>query len=395
MTLVLRTQVGIIGAGPAGLLLAQVLANHGIDSIVIEAQARAYVEQRVRAGLMEHDACQQMRDAGVGERMDREGLVHHGIILRFNRASHRIPLTELSGGRHVTVYGQQEVVKDLIATRLAAGLPLLFEAPALAIEGIDTTTPAIRFRRDGVEKIIHCDIIAGADGYHGISRAAMPAETMRIFERVYPFAWLGILAEAAPASDELIYARHPSGFALASMRSPRITRLYLQCANDENLAAWSDARIWDELDTRLADDAGFALARGPILQRGVTPLRSFVAEPMRAGRLFLLGDAAHIVPPTGAKGLNLAFADVHVLAAGLIDWFASGSATGLDGYSQTALRRVWQAERFSWWMTTLLHRFDDHSPFERRMQLAELDYLTSSRAGMTTIAENYVGLKLL
>ena len=395
MTLVLRTQVGIIGAGPAGLLLAQVLANHGIDSIVIEAQARAYVEQRVRAGLMEHDACQQMRDAGVGERMDREGLVHHGIILRFNRASHRIPLTELSGGRHVTVYGQQEVVKDLIATRLAAGLPLLFEAPALAIEGIDTTTPAIRFRHDGVEKTIHCDIIAGADGYHGISRAAMPAETMRIFERVYPFAWLGILAEAAPASDELIYARHPSGFALASMRSPRITRLYLQCANDENLAAWSDARIWDELDTRLADDAGFALARGPILQRGVTPLRSFVAEPMRAGRLFLLGDAAHIVPPTGAKGLNLAFADVHVLAAGLIDWFASGSATGLDGYSQTALRRVWQAERFSWWMTTLLHRFDDHSPFERRMQLAELDYLTSSRAGMTTIAENYVGLKLL
>ena len=391
----LRTQVGIIGAGPAGLLLAQVLANHGIDSIVIEAQARAHVEQRVRAGLMEHDACQQMRDAGVGERMDREGLVHHGIILRFNRASHRIPLTELSGGRHVTVYGQQEVVKDLIAARLAAGLPLLFEAPALAIEGIDTTTPAIRFRHDGVEKTIHCDIIAGADGYHGISRTAMPAETMRIFERVYPFAWLGILAEAAPASHELIYARHPSGFALASMRSPRITRLYLQCANDENLAAWSDARIWDELDTRLADDAGFALARGPILQRGVTPLRSFVAEPMRAGRLFLLGDAAHIVPPTGAKGLNLAFADVHVLAAGLIDWFASGSATGLDGYSQTALRRVWQAERFSWWMTTLLHRFDDHSPFERRMQLAELDYLTSSRAGMTTIAENYVGLKLL
>ena len=395
MTLVLRTQVGIIGAGPAGLLLAQVLANHGIDSIVIEAQARAYVEQRVRAGLMEHDACQQMRDAGVGERMDREGLVHHGIILRFNRASHRIPLTELSGGRHVTVYGQQEVVKDLITARLAAGLPLLFEAPALAIEGIDTTTPAIRFRHAGVEKTIHCDIIAGADGYHGISRAAMPAETMRIFERVYPFAWLGILAEAAPASHELIYASHNSGFALASMRSPRITRLYLQCANDENLAAWSDARIWDELDTRLADDAGFALARGPILQRGVTPLRSFVAEPMRAGRLFLLGDAAHIVPPTGAKGLNLAFADVHVLAAGLIDWFASGSATGLDGYSQTALRRVWQAERFSWWMTTLLHRFDDHSPFERRMQLAELDYLTSSRAGMTTIAENYVGLKLL
>ncbi len=391
----LRTQVAIIGAGPAGLLLGQVLAQAGIASVVIEAQSRPYVESRVRAGLMEHDACQQMRNAGVGARMDREGLVHHGILLRFGGASHRIPLTELAGGRHVTVYGQQEVVKDLIAARLDAGLPLYFDAPAHAIHGIDTPRPSIAFRHNGTEHLLECDIIAGADGFHGISRAAMPADTLRVFERIYPFAWLGILAEAPPANHELVYASHDRGFALASMRSPRITRLYLQYAPDEDLAAWPDARIWDELDTRLADRAGPALARGPIIQRGITPLRSFVAEPMRAGRLFLLGDAAHIVPPTGAKGLNLAFADVHVLSMALVDFFRTGTQTGLDAYSDTALRRVWKAERFSWWMTSLLHRFDSHSPFERRMQQAELDYLTTSPAGMTTIAENYVGLPLL
>ena len=395
MSSTLRTQVGIIGAGPAGLLLAQILHRHGIDSILIEAQSRAYVEHRVRAGLMEHDACQQMRDAGVGARMDREGLVHEGIILRFNATSHRIPLTALSGGRWVTVYGQQEVVKDLIAARLETGRPLFFEAPATAIEGIDTPTPTIRFRHDGVEKSITCDIIAGADGFHGISRAAMPAETLKVFERIYPFAWLGILAEAPPSSHELVYASHANGFALLSMRSPRISRLYLQCAPDEDLALWPDTRIWDELETRLADDQGFRLTCGPILQKSVAPLRSFVAEPLRSGRLFLLGDAAHIVPPTGAKGLNLAFADVHVLSHALIDWYRTGSTTGLDSYSATALRRVWQAERFSWWMTTLMHRFDSHSPFETRMQTAELDYLTSSKAGMTTVAENYVGLPLL
>ncbi len=391
----LRTQVGIIGAGPAGLLLAQILHRHGIDSILIEAQSRAYVENRVRAGLMEHDACQQMRDAGVGARMDRDGLVHEGIILRFNGNSHRIPLTELSGGRKVTVYGQQEVVKDLIVARLETARPLFFEAQATAIEGIDTPTPLIRFRHHGVEKSVACDMIAGCDGFHGISRASMPAETLKIFERSYPFAWLGILADAPPASHELVYASHANGFALLSMRSPSISRLYLQCAPDEDLALWSDARIWDELETRLADSQGFRLTRGPILQKSIAPLRSFVAEPLRAGRLFLLGDAAHIVPPTGAKGLNLAFADVHVLSNALIDWYRRGSTTGLDAYSATALRRVWKAERFSWWMTTLLHRFDSHSPFEARMQLAELDYLTSSKAGMTTIAENYVGLPLL
>ena len=388
----LRTQVGIIGAGPAGLLLAQILHLHGIDSIIIEAQSRPYIENRVRAGLMEHDACQQMRDAGVGARMDREGLAHEGIILRFAGRSHRIPLTELTG-RRVTVYGQQEVVKDLIAARLVSGRPLFFEAPAIAIENTDT--PKIRFRHDGTEKTILCDFIAGCDGFHGLSRASIPANLMNVFERVYPFGWLGILAESPPASHELVYASHANGFALLSMRSPKISRLYLQCAPDENLANWSDDRIWDELDTRLADPASPPLPRGPILQKGITPLRSFVAEPMRHNRLFLLGDAAHIVPPTGAKGLNLAFADVHVLSRAFIAWYQDNEADGLETYSETALRRVWKAERFSWWMTTLMHRFDSHSPFESRMQQAELDYLTSSKAGMTTIAENYVGLRLL
>ena len=388
----LRTQVGIIGAGPAGLLLAQILHLHGIDSIIIEAQSRPYIENRVRAGLMEHDACQQMRDAGVGTRMDREGLAHEGIILRFAGRSHRIPLTELTG-RRVTVYGQQEVVKDLIAARLVSGRPLFFEAPAIAIENTDT--PKIRFRHDGTEKTILCDFIAGCDGFHGPSRASIPAHLMKIFERVYPFGWLGILAESPPASHELVYASHAHGFALLSMRSPRISRLYLQCAPDENLADWPDERIWDELDTRLADRGSTPLPRGPILQKGITPLRSFVAEPMRHGRLFLLGDAAHIVPPTGAKGLNLAFADVHIIARAFTAWYQNNEAGGLETYSATALRRVWKAERFSWWMTTLMHRFDSHSPFEARMQEAELDYLTSSKAGMTTIAENYVGLRLL
>jgi p-hydroxybenzoate 3-monooxygenase len=392
-TQVLRTQVGIVGAGPAGLLLGQLLAQHGIDSVVLEAQSRAYIEQRVRAGLMEHGACQQLRDAGVGARMDREGLPHEGIVLRFDGASHRIPLTELTG-RHVTVYGQQEVVKDLVEARLAAGLKLLFDATATAIEGIDGERPVIRFRHDGVAGELHCDIVAGCDGFHGVARAAMPADLLRVFERVYPFAWLGILAEAPPVSPELVYASHDRGFALASMRSERIVRLYLQCASDADITAWPDGRIWDELDTRFADDQGFRLARGTVLQKGLTPLRSFVAEPLRAGRLFLAGDAAHIVPPTGAKGLNLAFADIHLLAAALRDWFADGDAHGLDGYSAAALRRVWQYERFSWWMTMLLHRFDHHTPFERRMQQAELAYVTGSRAAMTGLAENYVGLPL-
>jgi p-hydroxybenzoate 3-monooxygenase len=327
-----------------------------------------------------------MRNAGIGARMDREGLVHEGIVLRFNDASHRIPLRELSGGRHVTVYGQQEVVKDLIAARLASGRPIHFESPALAIDNTDT--PAITYRHNNETRTLHCDIIAGCDGFHGIARAAMP--NLATYERVYPFAWLGILAEAPPASRELVYSSHEHGFALLSMRSPAVSRLYLQCSPGEDLSRWPDSRIWDELETRL-----FPLARGRITQKNVAPLRSFVAEPLRAGHLFLLGDAAHIVPPTGAKGLNLAFADVHVLAAALIDWFRTGNPAGLDAYSATALRRVWKAERFSWWLTSLMHRFDAHTAFERRMQLAELDYVTTSRAAMTTLAENYVGLPLL
>jgi p-hydroxybenzoate 3-monooxygenase len=389
-----RTQVGIIGAGPAGLLLGRILQLHGIDSVILEATSHEHVLGRIRAGLMEHDACQQMRDAGLGARMDREGMVHEGIVLRFGGRSHRVPLTELTG-RRVMIYGQQEVVKDFIEARTADAQPLLFEAPATAIEGIDTDRPTILYSHQGETRTLECDVVAGCDGFHGIARASMPPGTVDAFERVYPFGWLGILANAAPVSHELVYANHPNGFALATMRSPQVVRLYLQCRIDEDLAEWPDQRIWNELDTRFADDQGFALNRGPVTQKGIAPLRSFVAQPMRHGRLFLAGDAAHIVPPTGAKGLNLAFADVHVLSRALVDWFRSGSSAGIDAYSTTALRRVWKAERFSWWMTNLMHRFDSHTPFEQRMQQAEFDYLVSSRAGLTTIAENYVGLPLL
>lgn len=388
----MRTRVGIIGAGPAGLLLGQLLHLQGIDSVILESRSRAHVESRIRAGVMEHQAAALLRQAGVGARMDREGLPHHGIVLRFGGTSHRIPLTELSGGRSILVYGQHEVVRDLIAARLAAGQEILFEAEATAIDGFMAGAPRIAFRHQGAEHTLDCDILAGCDGFHGICRPAMPAATLREFDRSYPFGWLGILAQVAPASEELIYASHDRGFALLSMRSPSLSRLYLQVAPDEDLALWPDARIWDELRTRLADDQGFVLADGPILQKSVTAMRSYVAEPMQAGRLFLLGDAAHIVPPTGAKGMNLAFADVAVLARALEHWHRTGSTDLLNSYSATALRRVWKAERFSWWMTSLLHRFDSHGPFERRMQLAELDYVTSSRAGATALAENYVGL---
>ena len=387
----MRTQVGILGAGPAGLLLGHLLHLAGIDSVILEAHTRAHVESRIRAGVMEHQAAELLRAAGVGARMDREGLLHHGVVLRFGGASHRIDLATLAG-KSIMVYGQHQVVRDLIAARLAAGLPLLFEAQATAIDGVLGDAPRIAFRHDGAERMLDCDIIAGCDGFHGISRAAMPAGLPRAFECSYPFGWLGILAEVAPASQELVYASHERGFALLSMRSPTLSRLYLQVAPDEDVAQWPNARIWDELRLRLADEAGFALPEGPILQKSVTAMRSYVAEPMRAGRLCLLGDAAHIVPPTGAKGMNLAFADVAVLARALHSWFARGDATLLDAYSDTALRRVWKAERFSWWLTSLLHRFDSHGPFERRMQLAELDYITSSVAGATALAENYVGL---
>lgn len=390
----MRTQVGIIGAGPAGLMLSHLLHLDGIESIVVEVHTRDYVENRIRAGLMEHFSVELLRQAGVGARMDREGLVHHGIVLRFGGRSHRIPLSELTGGKSVMIYGQHEVVKDLIAARLGVGGQILFEAEAIGVDDFDSDRPRIRFRHGGREQQIECDIVAGCDGFHGICRTTLPPGHLSVFDRNYPFGWLGILADVAPSNDELVYANHERGFALLTMRSRKISRLYLQCAPDEDADAWSDEQIWAELETRLFDDAGFVLHPGPILQKGVTAMRSYVVEPLRHGRLFLLGDAAHIVPPTGAKGMNLAFADVVALSRALADWYRRRNHDALDAYSATALRRVWKAERFSWWMTTLMHRFDHYSPFERRMQAAELDYVTTSRAAMTTLAENYVGLPL-
>ena len=384
----MRTQVGIIGAGPAGLLLAQMLQQRGIDSVVLEARSRAHVESRIRAGLLEQGSVETMTEAGVADRLHREALVHHGLDLRFRGQDHRVDLSGLTGGKAVTIYGQQEAVKDMIAIRLAAGLPLHFEVDDVAIHDIATTRPRVTWRQDGAAHVLDCDVIAGCDGFHGICRPAIPTADLRIFDRIYPFAWLGILAKARPMSEELIYARHADGFALATMRSTTISRLYLQCAPDEDLAAWSDDSIWSALRHRLGD----TLEQGPILQRGVTAMRSFVAEPMRHGRLFLAGDAAHIVPPTGAKGMNLAIADVRVLVRALERFFAGQGEALMNSYSATCLDRVWKVQRFSWWMTQLLHRYDDGDAFEDRIRLAELDYLAGSTAALTTLAENYVGL---
>ena len=375
------TQVGIVGAGPAGLVLAHLLAREGIDCVVLEARTRSYVEQRVRAGVLEQGTVDVLTELGVADRLHREGMVHHGLELRFGGAGHRIALSDLTGGRAITVYGQQEVVKDLIA----AGGEIRFEAPATEI---DAEQPLIRFG-DGEE--LRCAIVAGCDGFHGVSRASVPHTA---YEREYPFAWLGILARAAPSSEELIYTHHDRGFALHSMRSPEVTRLYLQVPPEEEIERWPDERIWDELQTRMALEGGdFALNEGEIFDKGITPMRSFVAEPMRHGRLFLAGDAAHIVPATGAKGLNLAVADVRVLARGLIDFFADGDERGLDAYSDRCLRRVWRVQHFSWFMTQMLHRLTG-DPFEARLQRAQLEYVVSSRAAATSLAENYVGLEL-
>ncbi|WP_198369315.1 4-hydroxybenzoate 3-monooxygenase [Roseomonas rosulenta] len=387
----MRTQVGIIGAGPAGLLLAQMLHQRGIDAVVLEARSRAYVESRIRAGLLEQGSVETLTEAGVADRLHREGLVHHGLELRFGGTGHRIDLAGLTGGKVVTIYGQQEAVKDMIAARLAAGLPLLFEAADVAIHDIATNRPRITFRHGGRDQALECDIIAGCDGFHGVCRAAIPSADLRIFDRVYPFAWLGILSRSKPMSEELIYARHADGFALATMRSTTVSRLYLQCAPDEDVAQWSDDRIWSALRTRLGA-AGGELEEGPILQKGITAMRSFVAEPMRHGRLFLAGDAAHIVPPTGAKGMNLAIADVRVLVRALEAFFAGEGGDLIDRYSATCLDRIWKVQRFSWWMTQLLHRYDGEDAFEHRVRMAELDYLAGSVAAQTTLAENYVGL---
>jgi p-hydroxybenzoate 3-monooxygenase len=388
----MRTQVAIVGAGPAGLVLGHLLHRCGVESAMLEARSRQYVEQRVRAGVLEHPTVQLLCDAGVGDRLQREGLKHRGICLRFDRVDHHLDFVALTG-RSITVYGQQEVVKDLIAARLAAGGPILFEVGNVRLDGLDTDEPEVAFTDgDGVERVLRAAVVAGCDGFHGVCRPSIPAEHLQVFEREYPFAWLGILAKAAPVQPEVTYAYSDRGFALASMRSPDISRLYLQVAPDETLDAWPDDRIWEELNARLALDSGFVLNEGPLLERGITPMRSFVVEPMRYGRLFLAGDAAHIVPPTGAKGMNLAVADVAVLAEGLKRFFATGATDLLDGYSERCLRRVWRAEHFSWWMTSMLHLTPGADAFERRLQLSQLRYVTSSEAGAKSLAENYAGL---
>ncbi|MGI5288930.1 4-hydroxybenzoate 3-monooxygenase [Nonomuraea polychroma] len=423
----MRTQVGIIGAGPAGLLLSHLLHLRGISSVVLEKRSRDYVERRVRAGVLEQGTVDTLIEAGVGERMLREGLPHHGIELRYGGSGHRIPFEKLVPGRSITVYGQQEVVKDLIAARLAAGGDVRFEVDDVAVHGLEPgsdmvpdsgtlgtvpdsgtlgtvpdsgtlgtvpdsgtlgTGPYVTF---GGERL-DCDVIAGCDGFHGVSRPSIPEGVLTVFEREYPFAWLGILANVTPSSEELIYTRTERGFALHSMRSPTVSRFYLQVPADTRIEDWPDERIWDELKARLESVPGFALTTGEITEKGVTPMRSFVVEPMQYGRLYLAGDAAHIVPPTGAKGLNLAVADVRVLTEALDAYFSDGSTALLDGYSEACLKRVWRAQHFSWWMTTLLHTFEDDDAYGRRLQLSYLDYVTSSEAAATTLAENYVGL---
>ena len=389
----MRTQVGIIGAGPAGLMLSHLLHRNGIESIVIESRTRTHCEERVRAGVLEQGTVDLLIETGLGDRLKREGSSHHGIELRFNRRGHRINMFELTGGRAITVYGQQEVIKDLANARLAAGGQVLFEAEAIGLSDLSGPHPVIGFRRSGKLNEITCDFIAGCDGFHGICRPSIPPGAAALYEREYPFAWLGILAEAPPSSPEVTYTNHERGFALLSMRSPTLSRLYLQCRPDENLAEWNDQRIWSELQTR-TEAEGFSLAEGPILQKGVTPMRSFVIEPMQFGRLYLAGDAAHIVPPTGAKGMNLAIADVTVLSRALTDFYRTGRENLLSRYSQTCLRRVWRVQHFSWWMTSMLHRFEGDTGFDHRRQLAELDYVTSSRVAAQSLAENYVGLPL-
>ncbi|MET7619151.1 4-hydroxybenzoate 3-monooxygenase [Streptomyces sp. NPDC005408] len=393
----MHTTVGIIGGGPAGLLLARLLHNAGIDSVVLESRDRAYVEQRQRAGILEQATVDALRAAGAGARMDLEGIPHDGIEFRFDRRSHRIDFPALTGGRKVMVYAQTEVVKDLIALQLADGGPLLFGAEVRRVDGADTGRPTVHYLHEGREQTLTCDYVIGCDGFHGVARDAVPESVRRTYERIYPYSWLGILAEAPPVYEELIYAHSERGFALASMRSPSVSRLYLQVPNGTDPADWPDERIWDELDARFATDAdpGWKLERGPVTSKAVLPMRSHVAEPMRYGRVFLAGDAAHIVPPTGAKGLNLAAADVIVLARALIHQRDTGSAELLDAYSDSCLRRVWRAEHFSYFMTTTLHTDPAQSPFETRLQLSQLDRVATSPHAAAELAENYTGLPLV
>jgi p-hydroxybenzoate 3-monooxygenase len=388
----MRTDVGIVGAGPAGLTLARLLENAGIESVVLEARSRSYCEARIRAGVLEQGTVDLLRDAGVGERMDREGLVHEGISIQFDGERHRIPLSDLTGGRTIVIYGQTEVVKDLIAARLQSGLPLLFDAEAVALEALESSRPRIRFRHEGAEQELECDAIAACDGFHGVGRRSFPAGALREFGREYPYGWLGILAAVEPSIDELVYSHTERGFALLSLRSHSLSRYYLQCEPEEDLAAWPDERIWEELETRTGVE-DWTLQPGPIVDKDVTRMRSYVCEPLRHGRLFLAGDAAHIVPPTGAKGLNLAIHDVRVLAEALIRFHERGDQKLLDAYSAQCLHRVWRCEHFSWWMTTMLHLPPGGDPFDLRLQTSQLRYVTTSEAQARALAENYVGLE--
>jgi p-hydroxybenzoate 3-monooxygenase len=405
----MRTQVGIVGGGPAGTLLSLLLHLQGIGSVVLELRSREEVETTVRAGVLEDGTAELLRETGVGERMDREGAVHYGINLQFAGRRHRIDFAELTGGRKIVIYGQQEVVKDLYAARLEAGGRIIFEAAATGLRDLDTETPKVRFRRgarldveagairfdeDTEEEELVCDFVVGADGFFGPCRSHIPERVRKEHARTYPFGWFGILVEGPPSTEELIYSLHERGFALVSTRSPEIQRLYFQCDPYDEVANWPDERIWEEMQMRLDTEDGWTLEEGKIFQKNIVQMRSFICEPMQHGRLFLAGDAAHIVPPTGAKGMNLAVADVRVLARGLTESYSAGRTGLLDSYSETCLRRVWKASRFSWWMTSMLHRFHDEDDFRYRLQLAELDYVTSSRAASTSLAENYIGLPM-
>jgi p-hydroxybenzoate 3-monooxygenase len=387
----IHTQVAIVGAGPAGLMLGHLLHLRGVDSVILENRSREYVIERVRAGVLEQGTVELMIASGVGDRLRRESMRHGGIYIAFNGRRHHIDMESLTNGHAITIYGQNEVVKDLIEARTSTSRPLFFEVEDVAPSGFSEAKPSVSFRKDGEHHEVSADFIAGCDGFHGVCRTVV-ADHLQVYEREYPFAWLGILAHAAPSSEELVYSNHPRGFALFSMRSAQVTRLYLQCATDEDVSQWPDDRIWSELQARLRTDDGWGPNEGEIFQKGITGMRSFVVEPMRFGRLFLAGDAAHIVPPTGAKGLNLAMADVSRLAEALAAFYSNGSERLLDEYSDRGLRRTWRAQRFSWWMTTMLHRAPDQNAFDYKRQVAELEYLVSSRAAMTSLAENYVGV---
>ena len=387
-----KTQVGIIGSGPSGLLLSHLLHLEGIDSVVLEARSRKYVEERVRAGVLEQGTVDLLCDTGLGDRLRREGLVHHGIELRFGGRGHRIALSDLTGGRAIWIYGQREVVKDLIDARLEADASIHFEVDDVRLSAIDSSSPALNYRKDDRDHELSCDFIAGCDGFHGVSRDSIPAGVLQTYHHLYPFGWLGILAAVAPSTEELIYAYHDRGFALHSLRSPEISRLYIQVEPDDDINNWPDERIWEELSTRIATDDAWELTTGPVLEKGITPMRSFVVEPMQYGRLFLAGDAAHIVPATGAKGLNLAVHDVHKLAEALTAWYRKRSNELLEHYSRNCLDRVWRVQDFSSFMSLMLHRYSDDDGFRSRLQRAQLNYICSSDAAARSLAENYVGL---